>query len=106
MIDRINLLAVTGGIVKCFAKCITNQRLKATAGMTIVDLPGVVGRSACGDEVRVVAERNDSEFAVRQHRIATGSTRQVGARRQSDSTKRSTSAQDKRIVRADVHITL
>ena len=60
VIDRIDLLAVARRIVKRLAEGVTNQRLKATAGVAIVDLRGVVRRRSRGDEIGIVAERNDS----------------------------------------------
>src|ERR1700719_1901098 len=105
MVHRIDLLAIAGSVVKCFAKGITNECLEAAAGMAIVNLSRVVGRSTRGDEIRVVTEGNDSKLAVRQHRIATGSARQYGPCWQSDPTKRRARAQHECVVRTNVDIT-
>src|ERR1700732_1592952 len=98
MVHRIDLLAIARRVVKCPAKGIANERLEAPAGVPIVNLRRVVGRSACGNEIRIVTERNNSQLPVWQHGIAAWSARQYGAGWQSDSTERRTGTQRKRVI--------
>src|ERR1700722_10557498 len=102
MVDWVDLLAVPGGVVKGFAEGVANQRLEPAAGVAIVNLPGVVRRRSHGLEVGIVAERNDSELAGREHSVAARGARQIGTGRQSDTTKRRSGAERKSVVRANV----
>src|SRR6516165_9455025 len=58
-IDGIVLLAIAGRIVERFAEGVANKQLGASASVFPVHLKRIVRRIAAGDEVRVVAKRND-----------------------------------------------